>query len=378
MIRFNILLFLFLSATSIFAQDNYRLTGKVNNAENVSIAYLYYPRQNEYIVDSCYIKDNRFNFSGFVEYPVLATLELRNKDISPKNNQGDVVNFYLENGSIAINIDRIKTRATVTGSHTHDLHIEFLKLLEPLKEEMNSIHNAYNNATKEQLASQKFNDSLMMRRQNVYDMNSSCIYRFVKEHPGDFISLYLLQTQSDNTPEDKSTINLFSGLSEAIRNTPLGKSLADKLQKQQAVSIGSPAPEFECKDIDGKTVKLSDFKGKYLLLMFWSSDCGHCQDELPSIEKAYKRFAGKEFTILAVAQDVMDRKNDWAEFVKEKNLPWINIFDERVNGKKKLAQLYNVQRIPSNFLLDTRGRIIAKDLYGESLFERLTIIESTY
>ena len=273
-----------------------------------------------------------------------------------------------------MSLDRKKPRITVSGSHTHDLHIEFQKQLEPIREEMNRIHTAYYNATPEQLASQKFNDTLMVRRQGIYEMNSACIYRFVKEHPDDFISLYLLQSQLDNAPDDEQIITAFSSLSEPIRESTLGKAFAEKLQKLKATSLGSPAPEFECKDIDAKTVKLSDFKGKYVLLLFWASDCSHCQDELPSIEKAYKRFAGKEFTILAVAQDAMDRKNDWAEFVKERNLPWINIFDERVNGKKKLAQLYNVQRIPSNFLLDTHGRIIAKDLYGKALCDKLASI----
>lgn len=372
MIRSVILLYLFLSATFIFAQNGYTLFGKIENAGNKSIAYLYYPKQNGYVIDSCYITNGHFRFSGSVEYPVLATLELRDKDILSGNNPGDILNFYLENMPIIINMDRIK--ATISGSHTHDLHMGFLKLLQPLKEEMNSIRTAYRNATLQQQASPAFNDSLMICEQNIHKMNSQCIYRFVEEHPADFISLYLLRSQLDNIPDEEQVLVAFSSLSGNIRESLPGKDFANKLQKIEATTIGSTAPQFECKDIDGNQVKLSDFRGKYLLLVFWASDCNHCLGELPNIKNASSLLDGKDFSILAVALDPADRKKEWETFVRKNRLPWTNLFDERINRKKKIAGLYNIYKIPSNFLLDRNGKIIAKNLFGEDLFEKLATI----
>ena len=377
--RSIILLYLLLSGTFAIAQDNYILSGKIENAGNVSKAYLFYPKQpNEYAFESCYIKDNHFSFSGSVEYPVFASLVLRDKDIPLDNNPGNTVHFYLENSTITLKINTNNSSVMVSGSNTHNLHVEFMKILEPIKEEMHSIQEAYRNATPGQRDSRAFNDSLQKREMNVRAMNSESIQQFVKGHPDDFFSLYLLQTQSDNAPDDECMMNLFSGLSGMIRNTTLGKRLADKLQRQQATSIGALAPDFECKDINGNPVKLSGFRGKYLLLMFWSSDCGHCLDELPDIEKVFKEFSGDNFTILAIAQDVLEREKDWTDFVRNRELTWTNIFDERVDGKKKVAGLYNVQRIPFNLLLDNDGMIIAKDLHGEDLFNQLTSLKKDY
>ncbi|MBK5721105.1 AhpC/TSA family protein [Dysgonomonas sp. Marseille-P4677] len=370
MIRFVIFFYLFLFTIFMFAQDGYTLYGKIENTENAYLVYLYYPIENEYVIDSCDITNGLFRFSGFVEYPVLATLELRNKDISSANNSSDVFYLYLENAPIMINMDR-EGRSIISGSRTHDLHMEFLRLLEPLKEEMNNIRTAYNNATPQQQESQVFNDSLMICEQNVRKMNSQCIYKFVKEHPDSFISLYLLQSQLDNIPDDEQILVAFSSMSSIISESLPGKNLANKLQKIKATSVGATAPDFECADIEGRLIKLSDFRGKRLLLVFWASDCSHCLVELSNLEKVFSLFRGKDFTILAVALDPVDRKKEWETFVRNNKLSWTNLFDERINGKKKIAGLYNIHKTPSCFLLDRDGKIIAKDLYGESLLEKL-------
>lgn len=370
--RSVIIFSLYTFTACIFAQNGYILSGRIENAASASKVYLYYSKDNEYTIDSCCITNGLFSFSGFVEYPVLATIELKEENLSSSNNLGDIFSFYLENSPIEIEMNRINTTAVISGSRTHDLHMEFLKLLEPLKEEMNNIKVIYRNATPLQLESQIFNDSLMMREQNVHKMNSYHIYRFVKKYPNDFISLYLLKSQLDNVPDDEQILVAFSSLSSVIRESTLGVKIGDKLRKIAATSIGSTAPEFECIDIDGNQIKLSNFRGKYLFLIFWASDCSYCLEELPYIERVYNLLGGKDFTVLAVAQDPMNRKNDWENFVRNNKLPWTNLFDERINGKKKIAGLYNIHKTPSNFLLDKNGKIVAKNLYGEKLFEKLS------
>lgn len=371
MIRSIILLYLLLCGTVVIAENNYILSGKIENASDTSIAYLFYSKlPNEYVVDSCYIKDSYFSFSGSVGCPVPAILELKDKSLSQKTTPADVINFYLEDAPVSISIDRLKSTVTVTGSRTHDLHTEFIRLLEPIKEEMNSIRAAYGNAAPEQQISPEFNDSLMMRELYVHKMKKELVYRFIGEHPSDFISLYLLQSQMDNTLDDEQDEAVFSSLSDTLKKSALGKNISDRMQKLKAISIGSTAPEFECKDIDGNMVKLSDFRGKYLLLMFWASDCSHCLKELPNVIKASNLLASENFTILSIAVDSSDREKQWRNFVESNRLPWVNLFDERINGKKKIPGLYNVRQTPSNFLLNEDGQIIAKNLYWD-LFDKL-------
>ncbi len=356
----------------ISAQNNYTLSGQIENAEGISVAYLYYSQQNNNIVDSCYVKDGKFSFSGSVQYPVIAILELKSKNPSLDNN--DAIKFYLENSPISITIDPVKESIAIQGSHTHDLHLEFVTELKPIQEEMNNIHTTYNKASAEQRASSSFTDSLKRREQNVYNMNSKLIYQFINNHRNDLISLYLLQVQLDNVPDDMQIETVFSSLSKNIKESILGKDFNDKLEKRKPLAMGAIAPEFTCKDINGNLVKLSDFRGKYLLLNFWASDCSHCLEELPNVQKVYEVLKDENFEILSVAVDASNREEQWKKFVEDKKLPWVNLFDERINGKKKISGLYNIHQTPSNLLLNKEGKIIAKNLYGEDLLNRLSTI----
>lgn len=373
MIRFHTLLFFLFTLASASAQGVYTLSGTIDHADDIDIVYLYRPQQNGYITDSCYVKGGHFSFSGSVEYPVLTILELKNKKAS-SNNKSDEIHFYLENSPISITIHQSRQNTTISGSKSHDLHLEFIKLLEPIQAQMNSIRTAYRLASADQQSSVAFQNSLTRRRQNAQDMNSKCVYQFVNAHPTDFISLYLLQSQLDNTPDDLRIATAFSSLSNTIRESMLGKEFSNKLQQITVTAIGSTAPEFDCKDIDGNRVKLSQLRGKYVLLMFWASNCSHCIEEMPNVKKAFNLLQSENLAILSVAVDAADRQHEWEGYVKSNQLPWTNVFDERINGKKKISGLYNIHQTPSNFLLNKDGKIIAKNVYGDDLIQRLTAI----
>ncbi len=115
---------------------------------------------------------------------------------------------------------------------------------------------------------------------------------------------------------------------------------------------------FSEKNIDGKTVKLADYKGKYLFVDFWSTRCGPCVNEMPFIRKVQDRYVGKDFAILGISlnRDIKELK----EFVqdKERGLKYPQIWDET----GKLGRKYGIRFIPTNFLLDGEGKIIAKNL----------------
>jgi thiol-disulfide isomerase/thioredoxin len=131
--------------------------------------------------------------------------------------------------------------------------------------------------------------------------------------------------------------------------------------------VGTPAPDVDGTDLDGKRFKLSDFRGKVVALVFWASWCGPCLQELPHEKELAKRLEGKPFALLGVN---CDRTKEKARAVLEKeNISWPNWYDgdSGATGQGAIAAHYHIQGLPTVYVLDGDGIIRAKDVRGEAL-----------
>jgi peroxiredoxin len=131
---------------------------------------------------------------------------------------------------------------------------------------------------------------------------------------------------------------------------------------------GNPAPDFNGKTPKGETVRLSDYKGKYVLIDFWASWCGPCRAENPTVVQAYEKFKSANFDILGVSLDT--DKGNWQKAIAKDGLVW-NQISELKGWSSSIAQKYRVNSIPANFLVDPNGYIIASGLRGEGLLKKL-------
>jgi peroxiredoxin len=167
------------------------------------------------------------------------------------------------------------------------------------------------------------------------------------------------------------TVNeeLFFHLAEAYQkefpSSKLITALKERVAKLSQFKIGANIPEIELPNAQNQKIKLSSLKGKYVLVDFWASWCSPCRAENPNVKRLYQQYKGKGFEVLGVSID--QKREDWQKAIKEDEITWLQVLDQN----SAVAQQFNVRAIPTTFLIDKNGVIIAKNLRGERLEEKL-------
>jgi len=191
--------------------------------------------------------------------------------------------------------------------------------------------------------------------------------KFIESYPDSIRSAHTLAVMCTTFGKGK-TLELFSNLTQRVKDSEDGKMISKYLSINEDPEIGDHFIDFEMQTPKGETRRLSELKGKVILLEFWASWCGPCQGETPKIKKVYDEFHKDGFEIFAVSFD-MD-KDSWTKYIEENNLNWNNVSELKSIGNTA-GLIYGVHGIPDNFLINKDGIIIARNLRSDGLEKNL-------
>ena len=347
---------------SSYIINEFEVSGIVNGIENGTKVKL--QTQDEQkglkIVDSTTIINGKFSFKGTADEPSIHVIQIDKV-------QGGIP-LFIEKGKINITIDKDSISKSVVGGTKNNIDLQkFNTDIQVYQTKMQEYQKL--NMQKFQEAQSSQDSVLMNKLMKDYNVLQANVENFTKSYPEknptSFISVLIVDNLFNYPNADIESIkNTYAKLDETLKNSKPGKSIQSKIANFKSINIGDKAPDFSAPNPEGKVISLKESLGKVTIIDFWASWCGPCRKENPSVVALYNELHSKGLNIIGVSLD--KTVADWQKAITKDNITWSQVSNLKF-WDDPIAKLYKVEQIPTVYLLDKDGKIVAKDLRGAEL-----------
>lgn len=312
--------------------------------------------------DTGYIIDNNLVFFAETDEPTRFTI----RPIYIRGADYDVKTFWKEDKKITIRALTGKLKTAIVEGSEIQKQLDIINASKaPLKQLNDSLLAEYRKLPREETEKRL---ELRTQGKEITQAIKDIEIDYVKNNPEELYSVITLKNLMSYTIPKTQTKELFENLSDKLKSTKYGLNIKKYLDLSIDFKIGDKAKDFQLPDLEGNLFGLSSFKGKYILLDFWSANCGPCLMEIPVLLNNYNTYKDKGFEILSVSLDI--KREDWENTVKDKGMIWTTVGDlEGLDGD--IPMTYSVYYMPTYYLIDPNGIIIDKILGRGQLDEKI-------
>lgn len=364
-----IILALVFSFTSCKKESNeYTINAKIDGVPDGKKVELKYIVDNRpVLLDSALIENGSFTFKGSLSEPDIHLILI-------ESIRGSLP-FILENAELEMELYKDSLGLSkIIGSKDNDVAQSYMKSMSKFRKRNDALMIQLNQA-------RQTNDTIFLKEfrnksQQIQNESKKFNIDFLKEDNNSLFALLLLENLVKTKSINANEINeYFSSFSSELQNSKVGKRIEDILNKTLATEIGAIAPDFTAPDPDGKQISLNEIKGKVTIIDFWAAWCGPCRKENPNVVKLYEKYHDKGLEIIGVSLDGNSRQKDpkkaWLDAIEKDGLKWHQVSNLNY-FRGPVAKQYNIQAIPATFILDSEGKIIAKNLRGPALEQKIS------